>query len=223
MLGLDRTSFSRPWGSAPPQRRHPVPTLTRSLEGPPALPLRHTQLLCLAPRAPGQPCVSPARSAVPCLHPTRPAISPQTRPGNAAESEAPGGVAFLVSEPPSLAGPWGTRVPSGLLPPFPRLLFLLSEPFAPVLGLLILFSDLELHPRALLSTILVPSEQPRHPLPHLGHLSRPREPAGAPTHLSQVHPVCRAGRQRPGSHARTAVLATPGSVPARVWGGSSPP
>lgn len=72
-------------------------------------------------------------------------------------------------------------------------------------------------------TILVPSEQPRHPLPHLGHLSRPREPAGAPTHLSQVHPVCRAGRQRPGSHARTAVLATPGSVPARVWGGSSPP
>lgn len=153
MLGLDRTSFSRPWGSAPPQRRHPVPTLTRSLEGPPALPLRHTQLLCLAPRAPGQPCVSPARSAVPCLHPTRPAISPQTHPGNAAESEAPSGVAFLVPEPPSLAGPWGTRVPSGLLPPFPRLLFLLSEPFAPVLGLLILFSDLELHPRALLSSL----------------------------------------------------------------------
>lgn len=240
MLGLDRTSFSRPWVSAPSQRCHSVPTLTRSLEGPPALPLRHTQLLCLAPRAPGQPCVSPARSAVPCLHLTRPAISPQTRPGNAAESEAPGGVAFLVPEPPSLAGPWGTRVPSGLLPPFPRLLFLLSEPFAPVLGLLILFSDLELHPRALLSS-LPPSlclvSSPDTLCPTWG-ISRGREsllgrppilakctPCAGPGGRGPAHsPHCRAGhtRQRPCAGVGRVLTARRGEARGRCGGGAPP-
>lgn len=163
-----------------------------------------------------------ARSAVPCLHPMRPAISPQTCPGNAAESEVPGGVASPVPEPPCPAGPWGTRVPSGLLPPFPRLLFLLSEPFAPVLRLLVLFSDLELHPRALLPS-LPPSlclvSSPDTICPTWG-ISRGRESLlGRPPILAKCTPCAGPGGRGP-THRSTPPC---WSHPVRMWGGSSPP
>lgn len=237
MLGLDRTSFSRSWVSVPSTRpHHSVPTLTRSLtKGRLPCPSSTPSFSVWPLGRPDNPACPLACSALPCLHLLRPPVSAQTRPGNATESEVPGGVAFLVPKPPSpplrVLGAPAFPPASSLLPPLPRLLFLLSEPFAPVLGLLILFSDLELHPRALLPSLpsslgLVSS--PDTICPTWG-ISRGRESLlGRPPILAKCTPCAGLGgrglaRTSALPHPRIPVLVTPGGVPVWMWGESSLP